>query len=141
MAKIRCWRVDWKLCCVAIERINHAWVSSVSTTLIILLSEQGNALWRSHVNRRTSRSLVANEGRDQPRIFGRAKGAIVTPTKRSLVLATPPIFAVAASAILAVLIQIYAGATLRGVYADGAYFATELAAQRPVIHLARVTRA
>jgi hypothetical protein len=55
--------------------------------------------------------------------------------------ATPPIFAVAATAILAVLIQVYAGATLRGVYADGAYFATQLAALHPLIHPARVMSA
>ena len=40
------------------------------------------------------------------------------------------ISAVAASAILAILVQFYAGASLRGLYADGAYYAVELAAHR-----------
>ena len=51
------------------------------------------------------------------------------PPKRAVVPATPPISALIASAILAVLIQVYAGATLRGVYADGAHYAIQLAAQ------------
>jgi hypothetical protein len=50
-----------------------------------------------------------------------------SPLAKRLALATSPISALAASAILAVLIQVYAGATLRGVYADGSYFATRLA--------------
>ena len=53
--------------------------------------------------------------------------------KRGWVPATPLISALAASAILAVLVQVYAGATLRGMYADGASFATQLAAQRPYV--------
>ena len=60
------------------------------------------------------------------------------PPKQSLVPTTPPISAVAASAILAVLIQVYAGTTLRGAYADGAHYAVELAAQHPFMHPARV---
>jgi hypothetical protein len=51
---------------------------------------------------------------------------------------TPLIAALVASAILAVLIQAYAGATLRGVYADGSYFATRLAERNPFFHPARV---
>jgi hypothetical protein len=48
----------------------------------------------------------------------------------ALVPATSRIFAIAASAILAVLVQVYAGASLRGLYADGAYYAVEVAANR-----------
>jgi hypothetical protein len=61
------------------------------------------------------------------------------PTKQSLVPAKRPISAVTASVILAILIQAYAGATLRGMYAEGAHYAVELAAQRPFMHPARVT--
>jgi hypothetical protein len=54
-----------------------------------------------------------------------------------LVPSTP---AVAASAILAVLVQVYAGATLRGLYADGAHYAVQLAAHAAIPeHLARIT--
>ena len=55
--------------------------------------------------------------------------------------AKPLICAVAASAILAVLIQVYAGATLRGLYADSAYYAVQIAAQQTIteIHFARLT--
>ena len=55
--------------------------------------------------------------------------------------AKPLICAVAASAILAVLIQVYAGATLRGLYADSAYYAVKIAAQQTIteIHFARLT--
>jgi hypothetical protein len=50
------------------------------------------------------------------------------------------ISAITASAVLAVLIQIYAGATLRGLYADGAYYTVELAAHGGIPeHLARAT--
>ena len=50
--------------------------------------------------------------------------------KRGWVRATPLISALAGSVILAVLVQVYAGATLRGMYADGASFTTQLAAQQ-----------
>jgi hypothetical protein len=52
------------------------------------------------------------------------------PAKRFGLPAAPMISALAASAILAVLVQIYAGAALRGMYADGASFATMLAAHQ-----------
>jgi hypothetical protein len=50
-----------------------------------------------------------------------------------------PISALAACAILAVLIQVYAGASLRGLYADGAFFAGQLAAHEAVGNFTRVT--
>jgi hypothetical protein len=59
------------------------------------------------------------------------------PPKGRVVKATPPISALIASALLAVLIQGYAGASLRGVYADGAHYATRLAEHIYVIHAAR----
>lgn len=46
--------------------------------------------------------------------------------------------AVAASVILAVLIQVYAGVSLRGLYADGAFYATQLAAHQAELHPARL---
>jgi hypothetical protein len=53
------------------------------------------------------------------------------PPQRSLV---PSTSVLAATAILAVLIQVYAGATLRGTYADGAHYAiTMLVHQGPAI--------
>jgi len=55
-------------------------------------------------------------------------------TERPLLPEMPYISALAASVFLAVLIQAYAGATLRGVYADGAYFATQLAAHRAIFY-------
>jgi hypothetical protein len=58
--------------------------------------------------------------------------------KTRLLAATLPISALAASAILAVLIQLYAGTTLRGVYSDGAFYATRLAAHLSILHPGRV---
>ena len=53
---------------------------------------------------------------------------------------TPSTPTVAASAIVAVLVQVYAGATLRGLYADGAHYAVQLAAHGAIPeHLARST--
>jgi hypothetical protein len=43
----------------------------------------------------------------------------------------------AASVILAVLVQAYAGATLRGLYADGAYVVTRLAIHQSLVNPAR----
>ena len=60
------------------------------------------------------------------------------PPKWSMVPAITPVSALAATVILAVLIQGYAGAALRGLYADGAYFVTLLAGHRPHIQPARV---
>jgi hypothetical protein len=45
----------------------------------------------------------------------------------------------AASVILALLVQVYAGITLRGLYADGAYVVTRLASQQSLVHPARWT--
>jgi hypothetical protein len=60
-------------------------------------------------------------------------GAVPLPrTKRTLLPAVRPFSALTASVVLAVLIQAYAGTTLRGVYADGAYFVTQLAARRAI---------
>jgi hypothetical protein len=51
----------------------------------------------------------------------------------------PPIFILAGSVILAVLVQAYAGATLRGVYADGAFIVTRLASHESLVNPARWT--
>ena len=61
-----------------------------------------------------------------------SRGALVPITSR--------ISAVAASAILAVIVQLYAGASLRGLYADGAHYAVALAAHGAIpVHAARFT--
>jgi len=49
----------------------------------------------------------------------------------------PLISTLAASVILAVLVQAYAGATLRGLYADGAYVVTRLAIHQSLVNPAR----
>jgi hypothetical protein len=57
---------------------------------------------------------------------------------RRLLSVSMPISALAFSVILAVVIQIYAGIALRGVYSDGAYYATRLAAHQSILHPGRV---
>jgi hypothetical protein len=51
----------------------------------------------------------------------------------------PLISTLAASVILAILVQIYAGASLRGLYADGAFIVTRLASHQSLVNPARWT--
>jgi len=47
---------------------------------------------------------------------------------------------IAASVIVALFVQVYAGICLRGLYADGAYYAVQLAAHQAMpLHAARIT--